>query len=53
MMYTLQGYNQSVDWWALGILIYEMVSGYPPFYSENPSETYERIVAGEVSGLPD
>ena len=26
-----KGYNRAVDWWALGVLIYEMVAGYPPF----------------------
>jgi serine/threonine protein kinase len=29
------GYNQSVDWWSLGILVYEMLFGLPPFYSKN------------------
>ena len=47
--YLLQGYNQAVDWWALGILIYEMITGYPPFYTEKPHATYEKIVAGDVS----
>ena len=47
--YLLQGYNRAVDWWALGIFIYEMVSGYPAFYSDKPSTTYEKIVAGDVS----
>ena len=29
------GYTFSVDWWALGILIYEMIIGIPPFYNPN------------------
>jgi serum/glucocorticoid-regulated kinase 2 len=29
------GYDKSVDWWALGILIYEMLHGHPPFYDKN------------------
>ena len=31
-----KGHGKSVDWWALGILVYEMLAGYPPFYDENP-----------------
>ena len=41
------GHNHGVDWWALGILIYEMVAGYPPFYDENPFEVYRQITVGE------
>lgn len=47
-----KGYNQAVDWWALGILIYEMLAGYPPFFSEHPFEIYEKIVAGRVAFPP-
>lgn len=30
-----QGHNRPADWWSLGILIYEMLHGIPPFYSSN------------------
>lgn len=43
-----KGYNKSVDWWALGVLTYEIVAGYPPFYSENTIKTYEKIVSAIV-----
>lgn len=29
------GYTKTVDWWTLGVLLYEMMSGLPPFYDEN------------------
>jgi serine/threonine protein kinase len=41
-----QGHNQAVDWWALGVLMYEMISGYPPFYDQNPYDIYRRIAVG-------
>lgn len=44
-----KGYNKSVDWWALGILIYEMTAGYPPFYADRPIQLYEIIVSGKFS----
>uniref|UniRef100_A0A2C9K8T4 Protein kinase domain-containing protein n=1 Tax=Biomphalaria glabrata TaxID=6526 RepID=A0A2C9K8T4_BIOGL len=43
-----KGHNKAVDWWSLGILIYEMLVGYPPFYAENPFGIYEKIVAGKL-----
>ena len=44
------GYTKRVDWWALGILTYEMVVGFPPFYTgnNNPTRMYELIKNGKV-----
>ena len=44
-----KGHNKAVDWWALGILIYEMLAGYPPFWDENTNVIYEKIVEGEIA----
>lgn len=37
-----------MDWWALGILIFEMLAGYPPFFDDNPFGIYEKILAGRI-----
>merc|ERR1711871_565214 len=43
-----KGHGKAVDWWALGVLIYEMLAGYPPFYDENPFGIYQKILAGKI-----
>uniref|UniRef100_A0A7N4Q063 cAMP-dependent protein kinase n=1 Tax=Sarcophilus harrisii TaxID=9305 RepID=A0A7N4Q063_SARHA len=43
-----KGYNKAVDWWALGVLIYEMTAGYPPFFADQPIQIYEKIISGKV-----
>ncbi|CDK24622.1 unnamed protein product [Kuraishia capsulata CBS 1993] len=45
---TTKPYNKSVDWWSLGILIFEMLAGYTPFYDQTPMKTYEKILAGKI-----
>lgn len=45
-------YNKSVDWWSFGILIFEMLTGYTPFYDPTPMKTYENILNGTIT-YPD
>ncbi|KAA6324945.1 MAG: putative serine/threonine-protein kinase CBK1, partial [Streblomastix strix] len=39
-----QGYGKECDWWSLGAIMFEMVVGYPPFYSEKPGDTCKKIL---------
>lgn len=39
-----QGYTRSVDWWTLGTLLFEMLTGLPPFYDENIPTMYQNIL---------
>uniref|UniRef100_A0A0R3S2K8 Serine/threonine-protein kinase tricornered n=1 Tax=Elaeophora elaphi TaxID=1147741 RepID=A0A0R3S2K8_9BILA len=38
------GYTKACDWWSLGVIMYEMLIGYPPFCSETPQETYRKVI---------
>ncbi|CAE8618224.1 unnamed protein product [Polarella glacialis] len=44
-----KGHGKPVDWWTLGILIYEMIVGYPPFVDEDPMGIYQKILAGKIA----
>ena len=43
---TRIGHDISADYWALGILIYELLAGVPPFSDNNPQRMYELILQG-------
>jgi serine/threonine protein kinase len=43
-VFSQKGYEKSVDWWSLGVILYECLVGYPPFYAEEPLQTCRKIV---------
>eukprot|EP00747_Dinoflagellata_sp_TGD_P194681 gnl/TRDRNA2_/TRDRNA2_62383_c0_seq1.p1 gnl/TRDRNA2_/TRDRNA2_62383_c0~~gnl/TRDRNA2_/TRDRNA2_62383_c0_seq1.p1 ORF type:complete len:304 (-),score=71.50 gnl/TRDRNA2_/TRDRNA2_62383_c0_seq1:48-863(-) len=40
------GHSHEVDWWTLGILTFELITGAPPFESQDPMQTYKKIIKG-------
>lgn len=46
-IFLQQGYGKECDWWSLGAIMYECLVGYPPFCSENPHQTYQKIIKWE------
>lgn len=45
-------YNKAVDWWSLGTLIFEMLTGLPPFYDEDVQKMYNLKMTAELT-IPD
>ncbi|KAI6164611.1 kinase-like domain-containing protein [Pisolithus thermaeus] len=43
-VFMLKGYGKECDWWSLGAIMFECLVGYAPFCSENPSDTYKKII---------
>jgi serine/threonine protein kinase len=43
-----KGHGFESDWWAFGILLFEFLAGYPPFFDENPFGIYEKILACRI-----
>ena len=41
-----KGHGKGVDWWALGVLIYEMSAGFPPYCGDSAMQTYKLILEG-------
>jgi len=45
-MIASQGHTCAVDWWALGVLTFELMAGHPPFESAAPMQIYSRVTKG-------
>ena len=47
-----KGHDKNADWWSLGILLYELTVGIPPFYSQNVNEMYRKIESQKQINFP-
>uniref|UniRef100_A0A3B3X865 Serum/glucocorticoid regulated kinase family member 3 n=1 Tax=Poecilia mexicana TaxID=48701 RepID=A0A3B3X865_9TELE len=47
-----QPYDNTVDWWCLGSVLYEMLFGLPPFYSRDTHEMYDNILHKPLAMRP-
>jgi protein kinase A len=43
-----QGHGKAVDWWTLGVFIYEMLGGVNPFADDDPMSVYRKILKGKI-----
>jgi len=43
-----KGHSKPADYWAFGILVFEMLAGYPPFYDDEPLRIYQKILQGNI-----
>jgi len=45
---TKAGHNKTVDWYLLGVLIYEMLVGVPPYFNRDRAKLFENIKSGQL-----
>jgi len=51
-MVCSKGHSKEVDWWALGVMIHEMLAGYPPFFGMTSFDIYKMIQKNEEIAMP-
>ncbi|RLO05008.1 hypothetical protein DYB28_006524 [Aphanomyces astaci] len=44
----LKGHDKAVDYWALGVLIYELIAGTVPFFADDPMQVYSLVLTGNI-----
>lgn len=44
-----QGYGKPVDWWSMGIILYELLIGCVPFFGETPEELFAHVINDEIT----
>lgn len=47
-----QGYGKPVDWWAMGIILYEFLVGCVPFFGDTPEELFGQVISGQYDSIP-
>jgi len=47
----MRGYDQQCDIWSLGVIVYILLCGFPPFYAENDAQLFEKIKRGDYRFL--
>lgn len=48
-----QGYGKPVDWWAMGIILYEFLVGCVPFFGDTPEELFGQVITGKKRNFCD
>ncbi|XP_055799846.1 microtubule-associated serine/threonine-protein kinase 2-like isoform X7 [Salvelinus fontinalis] len=43
-----QGYGRPVDWWAMGVILYEFLVGCAPFFGDTPEELFGQVISDEI-----
>ncbi|XP_045715912.1 microtubule-associated serine/threonine-protein kinase 2 isoform X5 [Phyllostomus hastatus] len=43
-----QGYGKPVDWWAMGVILYEFLVGCVPFFGDTPEELFGQVISDEI-----